>query len=400
MSHEEPRPDAPHGPPPYAPLPNPAAAPAPGAGAPPNPAPVAPEPFAPQASAAARQHNTAHTLDQALPPLNESDYLSTDPRVEQAFSRRIDLYYNTPLDIFPYAETNSKPDRFHVMFKRQIQERFPDEEGVRERVSRYGRWVFKLLTAYMFGKRGMQAAAIIGYGALALWGAGWVSAFVPDPVAQQAAAALLMLVWTGVYFGVNAIIFVQYRTTLENRSYVLSREIVQHTRELQNLYTTIRALPDQSETLYQTDGPGWGRRSAFLVRMLMWLGARMEYLEKYIQVAMWRVRRERYWMTWVGRFFTLVVLIWGGWWISTLPVPAGGDIGFRALQGLALLLAAGVSWASYFFWQTPLNLVTDKLNAESWVRYSTLDLDNTVGDQVRRDKERLVEYRHLTRGRG
>ena len=28
-----------------------------------------------------------------------------------------------------------------------------------------------------------------------------------------------------------------------------------------------------------------------------------------------------------------------------------------------------------------------------------IDLDNTIGEQVRRDKERLVEYRHLTRGR-
>ena len=40
----------------------------------------------------------------------------------------------------------------------------------------------------------------------------------------------------------------------------------------------------------------------------------------------------------------------------------------------------------------------DKLGIENWVRYASLDVDNAVADQVRRDKERLVEYRALTRG--
>ena len=33
------------------------------------------------------------------------------------------------------------------------------------------------------------------------------------------------------------------------------------------------------------------------------------------------------------------------------------------------------------------------------MRYASLDVDDAVADQVRRDKERLVEYRALTRGR-
>ena len=58
-----------------------------------------------------------------------------------------------------------------------------------------------------------------------------------------------------------------------------------------------------------------------------------------------------------------------------------------------------VSWLSYFNWQTPTAAVKDKLGVDGWVRYASLDVDNTIGDQVRRDKERLVEYRALTRGR-
>ncbi len=131
----------------------------------------------------------------------------------------------------------------------------------------------------------------------------------------------------------------------------------------------------------------------------MWIAARMEYLEKYVQVSMWRVRRERYWMDWAGGFLTLLVLGLWAWALIGLRPSAEGAAAFRALQGLALLLGMAVSWASFFRWRTPVTLVQDKLDPNSWIRYSTLDLDNTIGEQVRRDKERLVEYRHLTRGR-
>ena len=125
----------------------------------------------------------------------------------------------------------------------------------------------------------------------------------------------------------------------------------------------------------------------------------MEYLEKYAQMELWRVRRERYWMRWVGRLSTpLVVLVWlviFAFW----PAPEANAVGFRVLQGAALIMAILVSWLSYARWQTPTEAVKDKLGLDGWVRFASLDVDNTIGDQVRRDKERLVEYRALTRGR-
>lgn len=72
---------------------------------------------------------------------------------------------------------------------------------------------------------------------------------------------------------------------------------------------------------------------------------------------------------------------------------------FRILQALALTLGLLVSWASFFRWRTPVTLVQTKLDPGSWIRYASLDLDDSIGEQVRRDKERLVEYRKLTRSR-
>jgi hypothetical protein len=350
-----------------------------------------------QANGALR--TAAHLEPEVKSEFSSADFLSPDSKIEEALSDRIDLYFNQPLELFPYGERNTKPDRFHVLFIRQIEERFPDDATMRRQVGDYGRLIFHWLRGYMLGKRLMQALTLLGLLLLALFGPALFQGAVVGAAAQTAAAAAVMLVLMGVFAGVSALVFNQYRLGLENRSYSLSREIIQYTRTLQNDYTTIRALPDQSETYFQADGAAWGRRSAFLTRLLMWIAARMEHLEKFIQAEMWRVRRERYWMDWAGGFLTvLVLLLWIGA-LAILPAPAVGGWSLRVLQLLALILGFGVSWMSYFCWRTPVGLVEQKLDPGSWIRYASLDLDNAVAEQVRRDKERLVEYRNLTRSR-
>ena len=336
--------------------------------------------------------------DGVLRPIQESDYFTLDEVAIARISSNIDQYFNQPLDIFPFWENERKPDRFHVLFARQIEERFPADRDIRGRVHSYGRRIFRALCVHVSVKRLTQVLALIGFAVLAEMGPTLFARWTGSQAGGLGLGVLGMLIVVGVFFGVSSILFVQYRFRLENDSYELSREIVQRTRELQNLFTNARALSDQAETQYQMDGKAWGRRALYLTRLVMWIGARMEYLEKFIQMELWRVRRERYWMRWVGRFTTPLVFIAWLTFFAFWPAPSD-QTGFRVLQVAAVVLALGVSWLSYFRWQTPANAIQDKLGAESWVRYASLDVDNTVGDQVRRDKERLVEYRALTRGR-
>ena len=362
-------------------------------GPPPEAPPAAPSPV-PTAPAAPRRDPKA-----PLRELKESDYTSLDPDTQAELSHRIDLYYNTPLDIFPFSETHTKPDRFHVLFERQIDERFPDDDDVRDKIRAYGRSLFHSLLGYTIGKRLLLLLTLIGLGFLASQGPAVMAAVTPEPALRAALAGLAMAAAAAVFVGVLALIYTPYRFDLENRSYRLSREIVQRTRELQNLYTNLKALPDQSETLYAMDGPAWGKRSSFLVRLVLWMGARLEYLEKFIQVETWRVRRERYWMNWLGGFLAVAVLVsWAAPFLLQ-PAPPTGQVAFRVLQGLAVLVGLVCTYVSWFRFRTPADLVRTKLGSETWIRYASLDLDDTIGDQVRRDKERLVEYRSLTRGR-
>ena len=332
-----------------------------------------------------------------LRPIQDSEVFSSDPEVIAAVSSHIDEYFNQPLDIFPFWETEKKPDRFHVLFGRQIEERFPVDRDLRSHIHDYGRRVFRALCVHVFTKRFMQGLSLVGLAALALMGPTWFATWTGSQPMGLGLAVGAMLAVVGLFAGVQQILFIQYRFRLENDSYELSREIVQRTRELQNLFTHARALSDQAETQYQQDGRGWGQRALYLTRLVMWMGARMEYLEKYVQMELWRVRRERYWMRWFARFMTPLVLIAGLAVLALEPAPAEAGV-FRALQGLALVLGIAISWMSYFLWQTPVAAIQDKLGVEGWVRYASLDVDNAVADQVRRDKERLVEYRALTRG--
>ena len=333
-----------------------------------------------------------------LHPIQDSEYFSEDPEAIERVSAHIDEYFNQPLDIFPFWETQSKPDRFHVLYARQIEERFPVDNDLRAHIFEYGRRVFDALRVHVIVKRVNQALAMAAFAALALLGPTWFSQWTGTDAAGAAIAAGAMLVTLGLYWGIQQILFIQYRFRLENDSYQLSREIVQRTRELQNLFTSGRAMADQAETRYQQDGKAWGQRALYLTRLTMWLGARMEYLEKYVQMELWRVRRERYWMRWLARILTPLVFVIGVAIFALQPGLDGHEVALRGLQALAVVLSAIVGLLSYFRWQTPTSAVQDKLGIENWVRYASLDVDNAVADQVRRDKERLVEYRALTRG--
>ncbi len=375
----------------------------------PDPGPIAPAPNPPPPGAedspnravpgtTPRGERVERRADGILRPIQDSEYFSHNPAAEAAVSSHINEYFNQPLDIFPFWETDGKPDRFHVLFNRQIEERFPVDQDLRSHIHSYGRGVFRALCVHIGVKRLTQAGSLILLTVLATLGPTWFAQWTGNPPLGWALAAGAMLVTLGAFWAIQAILFIQYRFRLENDSYEMSREIVQRTRELQNLFTSARAMADQAETQFQMDGKGWGRRAHYLTRLTMWIGARMEYLEKFVQMELWRVRRERYWMRWIGRITTPLILV--VWLVLFALEPSPADQGpFRALQALAVVIGIAISWISYFRWQTPVAAIQEKLGVEGWVRYASLDVDDAVADQVRRDKERLVEYRALTRGR-
>jgi len=255
---------------------------------PPRGAEDAPNRAVPQPTGKGHAH--LRTGDGILRPIQDSEYFAATPEAEAIVGSHIDEYFNQPLDIFPFWENEKKPDRFHVLFSRQIEERFPVDSDIRSRVHDYGRRIFKALIVHVTVKRVTQALALAAFTVLATLGPTWFSSWTGSQPMGLGLAVGSMLLVVGLFWAIQAILFIQYRFQLENDSYELSREVVQRTRELQNLFTSARAMADQAETQFQQDGKGWGQRAMYLTRLTMWIGARMEYLEKHVQMELWRVR--------------------------------------------------------------------------------------------------------------
>jgi len=207
--------------------------------------------------------------DEYLAPLAERDLLSPEPEVQAAVSEDIDRFFNTPLDIFPFSESTKKPKRFHVFFGAAIAERFPDDDDLRQIIARFGRRFFKSMVGYMWIKRLLLVLGLTGISVLVLWGPGIAKGFGLNQASSIGVVLGGILVVYGLMVGVNVLIYAQYRYALENRCYSLSRLIVQRTREIQNLFLSIKALPDQEETRFP-DGHVWGARSSYLMRLLLW----------------------------------------------------------------------------------------------------------------------------------
>lgn len=355
-------------------------------------------------SAVHGRHGGADALYR-VPALREADFTTRDPAARQSLEDRMNLYFGQPLDMFPGTEGEDNPGWFHRFYGKTIGERFPDDEDLRDAISRYRRWFTRRLWTYVVIKRALAGSLMLWIG-VAVFIPPWGSLIQSRP-AWSVAAPILWLGLGAALYWLSCFVALRYYYDLEldKHSSGLRDVIVQRTRDLQSVYKTITPKIDRDETEYGDDGKAWGEESARLIRLMMWIAKRMEYVEKFIQVEMWRVRRQRLFAEYVGAGLSIALALMAIAIMFASPTPI-------ALRGPALanipigsvgikLIVAGfflfISAISFFSWQTAPDLVRQQLNPEIWVRFGNLDLDNTIGEQVKKDKERLVEYRTVNR---
>jgi hypothetical protein len=343
-----------------------------------------------------------------LPPVREAEFTTREPEARQALEERMNRYFGTELQMFPFPEREDRPGWFHTFYEGTIEERFPDDEDLRRLIRDYRRWFTRTLWTYVALKR-LYAAAAMAWIALAVFAAPWAPVVQANPLISVTAA----LGWVGLGAGLYVLSsFLTLRYAYEQRVHVqsadLSRVIVQRTRDLQSVYKDLKAKIDIDETRYGDDGELWGEESARLVRLLMWIAKRLEYIEKYIQTEMWRIRRQRLWADYGGGVMTvgLAVIAAGLVILTPTPIalrgPAFADVPLGAL-GIKLITAvsfAAIAAGSFFLWKTPYNIANVQLSPENWVRFGHLDLDNTLGDQIKRDKLTIVRNRNVNRSFG
>lgn len=340
-------------------------------------------------------------LPSSLPGVATVDLLRMGPEDLAVLDAQMEKYFSTALEMFPYHGREdvfpwtlfgaTKPSRFFDFYRQSIYDRFDADQDLADCFRAYTDTATKGLIKYFASTFAAFLIAVIGMSAAVLILPALVSGWQGYAWAGGVALALVGLYAAAVQ-GVRAV----YRVVLGREAAKLARLLIQRTQGLHKLFINVRALPDQLETDYLS-GDAWGARAALLVRYLMWVGARIEFLEKLLQIEMWRLARERFWVH-VGKlgFVAIVTLpLMAVWAFVPLPFGLEGwfEIGARALGALGVLLM-GV-WTQ-IGWPPPPNPAQSELG--NWVRFGDLDIDGVLGAQVRRDKERLVEYRTLYKG--
>ena len=312
-------------------------------------------------------------------------------------SREIDHFYNTELNLFEHWNEGGKPPRYHVVFTWNVMSMFAHDRDIYNNFILFGRGVFRRMVRHEVTKLAGQLALVVASAVVAQVVAPALLRSIGQNVLGMAACIITSVFPFAVYMIAGMVINTQYNYRLRESAFSASREMLERTKDLHNIFTEARATADQAETDFAMDGKKWGKWALYLTRLSMWIGARMEYMERFVQMELWRTHREVYFTEWARRIYTSLLIVMWCFEFAFLMISPSDAVASRLVGVVALICGCASSWFALRRWGTdPKDLITG-MGIGKWVRHADLDVDDKIADQVRRDKERLVEYRSLTR---
>lgn len=161
------------------------------------------------------------------------------------------------------------------------------------------------------------------------------------------------------------------------------------TKNLTNLIDDI--IPRITDDQYVLRNAGkekeWPERSRRWAILVYWLGKRLEFIERYIQIEIWLMRREHYWMNRAAR--VAFYLIAAGWlavmaFIAIVRMHMGMGCDPMHIVAYFVAIAAGLTvlLVSYTNWSTPFSLLEDKLQPANWKRFCDVHLQEKFAVQI------------------
>ena len=191
-------------------------------------------------------------------------------------------------------------------------------------------------------------------------------------------------------------------TTLDNSTLFVDGQMAIRTKNLTNLIDEIVPRIDDDRLYLKklNAEQDWPERSKKWTILVYWLAKRLEYIERHAQIEIWLMRRAHYWLQFAARaayrtifaFFVLAMLI------SAVVTLASGNSGTAHISVFVYVAFAAASvaglWtlhASFHAWNTPLTLISDKLQPLNWKRYRDVHLQVKLADQIVRDQRAILQ---------
>lgn len=379
------------------------------------------------------------------------EILADPARYAQFESELMDAYFLDDIDMFPFEDSAgkaegpsgfkeiAKPKDFFFLQKQMIERRFAPraeatageigESDLRMLISRL-RWVFLKNYAHLILHR---RRLVLGLIVLMLSVAGAAMAFdaaTSPPLYQQ---VLALTAWAGFLAG-TVFWFLPWDFTNHRNHYVaaldascngLARPLQLRLHDLVATIPLIFAKVDRSKMEFKNEDrlKEWPSEIKKWSKLAFWMAARVEHIELYMQVQMWRVRRFHFGLRWIGRKLTglLKALVYGfgvaavialGGYVAGLPewrqvsgaiesgdasalwplvCVIGRDLWFPAAFGGLTLVAAWLAARATFRNAVPdVDLVEKTLRTSTMQGFRDVKLHDQISELLFREKMSLL----------
>jgi uncharacterized membrane protein required for colicin V production len=320
----------------------------------------------------------------------------------RTFEPFIDKYFNYHIDYYPRFDRPGSPlDPLDWTYFADIndeitEQKFERDQDIRAFITAFRFTIERNRLGIIALKRVIQTVVVLVIFAAAISFA-WQSnlPYGHSVMLGLAAAALFAAVAGGFYQNIRGS---QLQSVVDANGKTLANAIQERVNNLNKNFTEFLADIDREEASEDMTDPEWTRRSAWWMQLSMWVPKRIEYIEKFLQSEMQRVRVFMLRSTLTGYASAVGVL-------SSIALVAGVLLWLDPLHASTPALSwsawAGGCLAAVLFTLYSLRssmkltdisaaLGREPLGKSS--RFADIDLHKKLSEQVRRDKEKLRQH--------
>lgn len=323
----------------------------------------------------------------------------TDFDATQSYRGAISEYFNYHVDYYPlFAHpgnplTPGKWVYFADINDEITEQKFKRDQDIRAFITAFRFAIVNNRTGIIFLKRVIQALAILTIFAvafaLAMQGK---AAMFGMPVVVTLVLAGFAVIGGGIYQNMRDS---QLQSVIGASGKTLANALQERVNNLTKNFIEFLADIDREEASEDMTDPQWTNRSAWWMILSMWVPKRIEYIEKFLQSEMQRLRIFMLRSALVGYASGYAVLL-------VLSFAAAAALWFMPgafAWKLTLWLAA--VFLSFLFTlfslRSSLRLtdISEALGKEPLgksSRFADIDLHEKLGEQIRRDKEKLRQH--------
>jgi hypothetical protein len=337
----------------------------------------------------------------AIDALAPDDFETLEGTKRAEIETRMNAYFRQRIPMFP-----DEIDRFHwgprhwpklfdKLSQEYISEAFPDDADLREVIKTFKDTCLHNIARIIYLKRRWQllvpllAAAYLALSHFYLEPR--FSAFLPVGAFWALKGVILAFILGGYWLFLR-IVEDSYNAALESTAKGFVNIVQKRMNDLFNTFTSFGKEIDQAE-----NRPGdWAASAKWWTKVLLWLSKRMEYIEKSIQLELWRIRiwhwiTNRRGVVMLYVFAILPALAVGaaaaGFASAGKPLAGTLLIDCAIWIGFSLILAMISNGVA----NTGPNFLSAAIDTDVWKLYGDLALHDVLGEQVARDKRRILE---------